>query len=296
MDQFQCCHLTKAMIPTKYIEHLHLQIVHMVTVVLLLLQVLLSIFSMHTFQLLFSVSLFVVPLRQVLYLLHPFFLYDLSHAERAETTNPSKFLSLTWHFGEQCQRDRPGLSEIMLDYTNLLTTCAAATLVHSFITIRLDYCLSLYSGLPSVRLASQNHVLRSAARLIGQIPKFGHVSSYMLEVLHWLPIRQRREYRVASMVWRCQLGLASTYLIDHCRPVSGSRSSRSLRSSERGLLSVPFARTTIMQSRACFVVTPTVWNSLPPALRLLPRTLSDTFYSQLKTLLFDRAGVRSTSE
>lgn len=177
-----------------------------------------------------------------------------------------------------------------------LSPGAAATLVHSFITIRLDYCLSLYSGLPSVRLASLSRVLRSAARLIGQIPKFGHVSSYMLEVLHWLPIRQRIEYRVASMVWRCQLGLAPTYLIDLCRPVSGSRSSRSLRSSERGLLSVPFARTTIMQSRACSVVAPTVWNSLPPALRLLPRTLSDTFYNQLKTVLFDRAGVGSTSE
>src|SRR6218665_3652644 len=118
----------------------------------------------------------------------------------------------------------------------------------------------------------------------------------MLEVLHWLPIRQRMEYRVASLVWRCQLGLAPIYLIDLCRPVSGSRSSRCLRSSERGLLSVPFARTTIMQSRACSVVALTVWNSLPPALRLLPRTLSDTFYNQLNTVLFDRAGAGSTSE
>src|SRR6218665_1857841 len=135
-----------------------------------------------------------------------------------------------------------------------LSSGAAATLVHSFITIGLDYCLSLYSGLPSVRLASLSRVLRSAARLIGQIPKFGHVSSYVLEVLHWLPIRQRIEHRVASMVWRCQLGLAPTYLIDLCRPVSGSRSSRSMRSSVRG------------QSRACSVVAPTVWNGLPPAL------------------------------
>ena len=95
------------------------------------------------------------------------------------------------------------------------------------------------------------------------------------------------------MVWRCQLGLAPTYLIDPCRPVSGSRSSRSLRSSERGF---PFAHTTIMQSHACSVVAPTVWNGLPPALRLLPRTLSDTFYNQLKTVLFDRAGVGSISE
>jgi len=31
-------------------------------------------------------------------------------------------------------------------------------------------------------------------------------------------------------------------------------------------------------------------------LRLLPRTLSDTFYNQLKTVLFDRAGVGNTSE
>ena len=36
--------------------------------------------------------------------------------------------------------------------------------------------------------------------------------------------------------------------------------------------------------------------SLPPALRLLPRTISDTFYNQLKTVLFDRAGTGSTSE
>src|SRR6218665_1605582 len=140
--------------------------------------------------------------------------------------------------------------------------------------------------------------LCGASYRANRLPKFGHVSSYMLEVLHWLPIRQRIEYGVVSMVWQCQLGLAPTYLIDLYRPVSGSRSSRSLRSSERGLLSVPFARTTIMQSRACSVVAPTVrvWNSLPPALRLLPRTLSDTFFNQLKTILFDPAGVGSISE
>src|SRR6218665_3946710 len=65
----------------------------------LLLLVLLNIFSMHSFKLLFSVSLLVLPLEPVLCLLHTFFfyVYDLSHAERAETTNPPQFLSLTWH-------------------------------------------------------------------------------------------------------------------------------------------------------------------------------------------------------
>jgi len=35
---------------------------------------------------------------------------------------------------------------------------------------------------------------------------------------------------------------------------------------------------------------------LPPALRLLSKAVSDTFYDQLKTVLFDRAEVGSTSE
>src|SRR6218665_1803980 len=57
------------------------------------------------------------------------------------------------------------------------------------------YPFTLACLLFALGLASLSRVLRSAARLIGQIPKFGHVSSYMLEVLHWLPIRQRIEYR-----------------------------------------------------------------------------------------------------
>jgi len=68
----------------------------------------------------------------------------------------------------------------------------------------------------------------------------------MLEVLYWHTVRQRIEYRVASLVWRCQLGIAPIYLTDLCRSVSGIASGRSLRSAGRGVLSVPFAHTTLM--------------------------------------------------
>jgi len=61
-------------------------------------------------------------------------------------------------------------------------------------------------------------------------PIASHVTSYMLEVLHWLPVWQRIEYRVASLMWLCQLGLTPIYLIDLCRSVSGITSGRSLRS------------------------------------------------------------------
>src|SRR6218665_2636513 len=91
---------------------------------------------------------------------------------------------------------------------------------------------SLYAGLPACRLGSLDRVVRSAARLIGGIPKFGHVSQYMLDVLHWLPAEQRISYRIASLVWRCLVGLAPVYLRELCCPPLSAMSSRSLRSSQ----------------------------------------------------------------
>lgn len=177
-----------------------------------------------------------------------------------------------------------------------LTVSATSTLIHAFITNRLDYCCSPYVGLPAGRLGCLDRILRSAARLIGHIPKFGHVSSYMRDVLHWLPSEQRIAYRVAALVWRCLLGLAPAYLRELCFPVLSARGSRSLRSSAQGLLLVPFARTSTAQNRAFSVVGPSTWNSLPLELRLFPRTLSPLLFSHLKTVLFSRAGVGSASE
>src|SRR6218665_18685 len=93
-----------------------------------------------------------------------------------------------------------------------LTSTATATLVHAFVTYRLDYCSTLYVGLPAVRLGCLERVIRTAARLIGGIHRTGHVSAYMLDVLHWLPLQQRIIFRNGAMVWRCILGLAPAYL------------------------------------------------------------------------------------
>ena len=177
-----------------------------------------------------------------------------------------------------------------------LTLTASTTLIHAFVTARLDYCCSLYVGLPAARLESLDRVLRTAARLIGRIPKFGHITAFMRDVLHWLPLKQRIVYRIAALAWRCLLGLAPAYLRELCSPALSTRTSRSLRSAEQGVLAVPFSRTSTRQNRAFSVVGPSTWNSLPLALRLLPRISSQTFYTQLKTALFGRTGVGSASE
>src|SRR6218665_2198326 len=99
-------------------------------------------------------------------------------------------------------------------FARSLTPTAPATLVHSFVVSRLDYCSCLYTGLPATRLSCLDRVLRSAARLIGRIPKYDHISTYMSDILRWLPARQRIEYRMAALVWRCLLGLDPAYLVE----------------------------------------------------------------------------------
>jgi len=177
-----------------------------------------------------------------------------------------------------------------------LTSTATATLVHVFVAARLYPCSTLYAGLPAVSLECLERVLRTTARLIGGIPRTGHVSDYMLEVLHWLPFQQRIIFHIATLIWRCMLVLASTNLQDLCCPTLGTRGRSSLRSMERGILSVPFARTSTRQFCAFSKVGRSMWNGLLLAQRLLRGVHSDTFYSGLKTFRFSRAGIGSASE
>src|SRR6218665_3494015 len=138
-----------------------------------------------------------------------------------------------------------------------LTSTAPSTLVHSFVTSRLDYCSSLYIGLSDTCLNCLDRVLRSTARLIGRVSKFDHISAYIRDVLHWLPLRQRIEFRVAVLVWYSLIDLAPAYLTDLCCSFLSTRSTCHLRSAEQDL-HVPFGHTSIMQSGAFSVVDPLV--------------------------------------
>ena|SRR6218665_990481 len=111
-----------------------------------------------------------------------------------------------------------------------LTASAATTLVHAFITVQLDYyCSTSYTctctGLPACQLSCLDRVLPPAAALLVKYRNMimAPVTRRLLDVLYWLPVRRRIEYRVVSLVWRCQLGLAPAYLIDLCQPVSAAR-------------------------------------------------------------------------
>ena len=165
-----------------------------------------------------------------------------------------------------------------------LTSDAIKTLVHAFISSRLDYCNSLLVGVSEDVLRKLQLIQNAAARLVTGTRKFDHISP-VLRDLHWLPIRKRITYKVAMLVYKCLHGLASSYLSDFCRPVSTVSGRQHLRTAAAGVLFVPRTKTSV-GSRSFSVSGPVTWNSLPTELRLLELSVA-SFANRLKSYLFN---------
>ena len=41
---------------------------------------------------------------------------------------------------------------------------------------------------------------------------FVHISVYMQDVVHWLPVQPHIDYGISSIVWHCVLGSTPVYL------------------------------------------------------------------------------------
>ena len=92
-----------------------------------------------------------------------------------------------------------------------LTTDTSKTLVHAMITCRIDYCNSLLCGLPDNSLNKLQRVQNAAARLITGTAKFSPITP-VLRTLHWLPIKQRVQFKMLILVFKAINGLAPNYI------------------------------------------------------------------------------------
>ena len=90
--------------------------------------------------------------------------------------------------------------------------------------------------------------------------------------------------------WMCSTGSPSNRGFRTSAILPGRRF---LRSTEQGLLLVPFFHTATMQNRAFSVVGLSLWNGLSLALRLFPRIVSNSFYAHLKTFILGLTGTKA---
>ena len=165
------------------------------------------------------------------------------------------------------------------------------TLVHLFVTSRVDYCIGLLANAPKIWTDKLQRVMNAAARIITHTRKFDRGLSHILrDELHWLDIASRIKFRLCVMVYRCLHGLAPVYLSELCRPTAEIEGRRHLRSAARGLFDLPRFNLSSYGKRAFSYAAPAMWNSLPADLRDSSLSL-DTFRRRLKTFLFMESAV-----
>ncbi len=150
--------------------------------------------------------------------------------------------------------------------------------IHALISSRLDYCSSLYIGLPQSTLSRLQMVQNAAARFLTGTKKRDHITP-VLASLHWL-----LDFKVLLFAYNALHNSAPDYICDLIKPYTAPRS---LRSSDQLLLSVPHSRCKTKGDQAFSVVGPKLWNSLPLNIRAPPSL--DAFKSSLKTYFYSLA-------
>lgn len=160
-----------------------------------------------------------------------------------------------------------------------LSNDALKTVVHAFISSKLDYCNSLLAGIPECVMKKLQYLQNSAARVVTDTRKNDHITPILKE-LHWLPVRSRVDFKILLLTHKALHDKAPPYISDMLSYKEGRQS----RSTKLKLLMVPRTKCVTFGDRAFSVYAPTKWNQLPLEIRSIDCV--EKFKSALKTHLF----------
>ena len=159
-----------------------------------------------------------------------------------------------------------------------LTKDACTTLVLGLCISHLDYANALFYGLPEKTISHLQRIQAMCAKLTVDKSKLDSTAEALAH-LHWLPIRQRINFKIATISHKCIYGTAPWYLKDL---LSFTLTPRNLRSSnDTTRLIVPFTKCKTFAVWYFSTSAPTVWNQLPTLLREIKNI--ELFKKQLKT-------------
>ena len=155
-----------------------------------------------------------------------------------------------------------------------LTQQHLQTLVSSKIFSQLDYCNSLYYGLPVCTINKLQRVQNCAARLVwkNKIPYNSSLDA-IYDSLHWLKVKFRIIYKVLLIVHHC---LHENAPIDVAAMIEYAESKRTMKLKESRTLNS-------YGDRAFSHVGPKLWNLLPMTIRQNHEVSS--FKQELKSFL-----------
>ena len=193
-----------------------------------------------------------------------------------------KHMNMDAHLNATCKAAWLSLYNIS-KIRQYLTYEQSETVMHAFVTSRLDQNNSLLVNLPNNQLSRLQAIQNAAARIIKKRRKFDHVTP-LLKELHWLPIVKRPIFKILLLVFKCLHGQGPQYLMDLLIPYVPTVN---LRSSTDQLLCVPKSKLVTYGDRSFSVIAPTLWNDLPIDVKDCDTV--PIFKRKLKTYLFTQA-------
>ena len=196
-------------------------------------------------------------------------------------------LSMETHINKVCSSGFYYLHNLRRIRRYLSQDCLV-TLIHAFVTSRLDYCNSLMYGLPQCHISKLQRVQNAAARIAFDLSKFCHITP-ALRQLHWLPVVKRIQFKILLLTFKAIYGLSPPY-ISELITVKPKSTHGPLRSNNSTLLLPPTQKmlpTLGARSFAAAAAAPALWNKLPAYIRNVASL--NSFKKSIKTFLFNES-------
>ena len=114
-----------------------------------------------------------------------------------------------WVWPVSCQLSNP--DQFQTGERKATTVPYSQTLACSLILSRIDYCDAVLHGAPSYSIKKLQRVQNNAARIVLEAPRRSHASP-LLRTLHWLPVQQRIDYKVALLTFKVRSTSTPSYL------------------------------------------------------------------------------------
>ena len=200
-------------------------------------------------------------------------LLPLSHSTKLLGAHLDDTLSFNLHVSKTVSSSLIILKNVR-SIRKFLTPDAAAILIHSIVTSKLDQCNSLLFNVSSTNLSKLQRIQNFALRTVLNLHPRSHVTQHYHD-LHWLTVNQRIHFEILSFVFKCI----------HCLAPSPLAAKVQLSSPLDMLLDLSqFFPVSSFGKRAFSYYAPRCWNALPRCLPVIP--CLDTFKAHLKHHLF----------
>ena len=166
----------------------------------------------------------------------------------------------------------------------------ARLVANALVTSRFDYCNSLLRSLSGANLRRLQCIQNNLAHIVVNQRGLTRASP-ILHKLHWLPVKYRCMFKVATLIYKFLQNGTPQYFNTTFTPYSCSYNTRR-GSIDKRFLAVPQFQPSLHKSKKQFnnclaFDGSTLWNTLPDNIRTAPSLTS--FRKRLKSHFFDMA-------